>query len=193
MAGKAIFFDRDGTLLIEMGYISHPALAVPYAFAADAIKLAREKGFMVFVVTNQSGVARGWLNETELGAVHGRMIAALAARGAALDGVYYCPHHPEATVKKYRLACECRKPAPGLAGLVTAEHEIDLTRSFVIGDKLSDIGFGKALGAKSCLVRTGFGGESERAASGSELVPDLVADNALEAVRWAITEDEKEG
>ena len=193
MGRKAIFFDRDGTLLVEMGYISHPTLAVPYAFSAEAVKLAREHGFLVFVVTNQSGIARGWLAEDQLNAIHDRMVSSLAAHGASIDGIYYCPHHPEGTVEQYRAACNCRKPAAELGRRAAAQHDIDLSRSFVIGDKISDIGFGKALGASSSLVRTGFGRASEEVARISGITPDHVADDVLEAVRWAVRRDGERG
>lgn len=186
---KAIFFDRDGTLLVEAGYINHPSLVAPYRFSLEAVAHAKRSGFLAVVVTNQSGVARGWLSEQELGAVHKRMVDAFAAGGAAIDAVFYCPHHPQGTVPAYRVACACRKPGALLGVRAAEQFAIDLARSYVIGDKLSDIGFADAVGARSCLVRTGFGrsGEARLAPTGRRDVH--VAENALEAVLWAVEED----
>lgn len=185
---KAIFFDRDGTLLVEAGYINHPSLVSPYSFGPPAVACARQSGFLAIVVTNQSGVARGWLSEQELDGVHRHMEAMFAAREAPIDAVFYCPHHPEGTVSAYRVLCSCRKPGTELGMRAAARFAIDLPGSYVIGDKMSDIVFGDALGAKSCLVRTGFG-RSEEAKLKATGRRDLhVADNALEAVRWAVAD-----
>jgi D-glycero-D-manno-heptose 1,7-bisphosphate phosphatase len=186
---KAILFDRDGTLLVECGYVAHPTQVALYAQSLDAVRLARQAGFMTAVVSNQSGVARGWLTEGHLAAIHERMKALLAQGGAGLDGVYYCPHHPQGTVPEYRRVCSCRKPGTGLGRLAAETLGLDLARSFVIGDKISDVAFGKALGARPCLVRTGFGGVEEARLEGAGLGGVPVADNVADAVRWALRED----
>ena len=186
---KAIFFDRDGTLLVEAGYISHPSLVAPYRFSLEAVARAKRGGFLAVVVTNQSGVARGWLSEQELGAVHRRMVRAFAAGGAVIDAVFYCPHHPHGTVPAYRVACACRKPGALLGKRAAEQFAIDLARSYVIGDKLSDIGFADAVGARGCLVRTGFGRSDEVRLVRTGRRDVHVAENALEAVRWAVEED----
>jgi D-glycero-D-manno-heptose 1,7-bisphosphate phosphatase len=187
---KAIFFDRDGTLLVEMGYLTHPSLVRPYHFTAEALRLAREAGFLLVVATNQSGIARGYLEEGDVEAIHERMQVVLAEQGAKVDAVYYCPHHPNGTIEGYSIVCDCRKPAIGMALRAIAQHGIDPARSFVVGDKLTDVGFGNSFGAVSCLVRTGYGDGESR----SEPTPGLEAagvfDNVLEAVRWIV---EKEG
>jgi D-glycero-D-manno-heptose 1,7-bisphosphate phosphatase len=182
----AIFFDRDGTLLVEMGYISHPSQVRPYALTAEALRLARSAGFTLVVVTNQSGVARGWLSECDLEAVHGRMQDIFRADGAALDAVYYCPHHPQATVAAYRCSCECRKPGTALGEKAIRDLGIDRKQSWVIGDKASDIKFGLALGLRACLVRTGFGASAEQTL-GECGVPGVdVATDVLDAVKRAV-------
>lgn len=186
---KAIFFDRDGTLLVEAGYVNHASLVAPYRFSFDAVACARRRGFLAIVVTNQSGVARGWMNEQELGAVHKQMVRLFAAGGAPIDAVFYCPHHPEGTVAAYRVACGCRKPGPQLGMRAAEGFAIDLARSYVIGDKISDVGFGDALGARPCLVRTGFGLADEARLRQTGRRDVHVADNALDAVRWAVAED----
>ena len=186
---KAIFFDRDGTLLVEAGYINHPSLVAPYSFSPAAVACAKHNGFLAIVVTNQSGVARGWLSEQEVGCIHRQMITVFAAGGAPIDAVFYCPHHPDGTVPAYRASCACRKPGTELGVRAAERFAIDLAGSYVIGDKLSDVGFGEALGAKPCLVRTGFGRGEEANLKAIGRRDVHVADNALEAVRWAVAED----
>jgi len=184
---KAIFFDRDGTLLVEMGYVAHPSQIRPYSFTPEALRMARAQGFFLVMVTNQSGIARGWLSESDLEAVHARMQEMLKPGGAELDAIYYCPHHPQGTVERYRRACECRKPAPGLGYRAVRDLGIDVAESLVIGDKSSDIRFGEALGLATCLVRTGFGEAEEAKIRDERLAVVHVADNVLEAVHWATT------
>lgn len=186
---KAIIFDRDGTLLVECGYLTHPTQVALYSASLGAVRLARQAGFMTAVATNQSGVARGWLAEDDLEAIHRRMRALLAEGGASLDGIYYCPHHPQGTVPEYRKACSCRKPGIGLGKLAAERLDLDLVRSFVIGDKLTDVAFGRALGAKPCLVRTGFGSLEEARLSDAGLGRVPVVDNVADAVAWALKED----
>lgn len=169
--------------------MNHRSLVAPYRFSFEAVARARSSGFLAIVVTNQSGVARGWLSEQELGLIHEHMIDAFAAGGAPIDAVFYCPHHPEGTVRAYRVACACRKPGP-LLGVQAAERfAIDLAGSYVVGDKMSDVGFAEALGARPCLVRTGFGRSSEDGLARIGRRDVHVAENALEAVRWAAGEN----
>jgi D-glycero-D-manno-heptose 1,7-bisphosphate phosphatase len=179
---KAIFMDRDGTLLVEVGYLNHPSLVVPYHFTAEALRKAREEGFLLISVSNQSGIARGYLTEKELLSIHDRMQSMLAREGAALDGIYYCPHHPEGRVPKYRRRCECRKPGTALGRQAAERFHIDLGRSFMIGDKESDLRFGRSLGMAACLVRTGYGSHEERRLGKDMLNDILVFDNVLDAV-----------
>jgi D-glycero-D-manno-heptose 1,7-bisphosphate phosphatase len=183
---KAIFLDRDGTLLVEVGYLNHPSQVMPYHFTAQALRLAREAGFLLIVVTNQSGIARGYLSEAELDAIHARMHEMLGEGGAGLDAVYYCPHHKDGAVGEHAVECACRKPATVLGQKAADRFGIDLDASFMIGDKETDMAFGRALGVQPCLVRTGFGSfeESSRGPAGLEGV--RIFENLLEAVRWII-------
>jgi len=184
MSKKAIFLDRDGTVLVEAGYLNHPSQVAPYCFTAEALNLAREAGFLLIIITNQSGIARGYLSEAELGAIHGRMRQVLRESGVDLDGIYYCPHHPEGTVERYRKRCPCRKPGTLLGEQAAERFGIDLEASFMIGDKETDIAFGRALGVTPCLVRTGFGSFEESSRGGAGAEGARVFDNLLDAVRW---------
>ena len=187
---NAIFFDRDGTLLVEFGYLTHPTQAVPYARSGEAIRRAKAHGFLAIVVTNQSGIARAYLNEMQLEEIHDRVLA-LYAEDGGIDAVYYCPHHPDGTVPAFSRPCSCRKPAPGLGRAAADRFGIDLARSYVVGDKLTDVDFGRALGARPCLVRTGFG-KREEARAGAETLRDVhLAGDVLDAVDWAIGEDNR--
>ena len=188
---KAIFFDRDGTLLVETGYLAHPSLDKPYHFTPEALRMAKEAGFFLAVFTNQSGIARGYLREGDLEAIHGRMRALLAEDGAEVDAIFYCPHHPEGAVPDYCVRCGCRKPATGMGDRAIGQHGIDPARSYAVGDKVTDFLFGRNLGATPCLVRTGYGdSESERLIQLGLEKADIF-DNVLEAVKW-ITDKERE-
>jgi D-glycero-D-manno-heptose 1,7-bisphosphate phosphatase len=181
---KAIFLDRDGTLLVEVGYLNHPSQVAPYQFAAEALKLARQAGFLLILVTNQSGIARGYLSEAELGAIHDRMEGILRESGAELDGIYYCPHHAKGTIEGYAKDCACRKPGTLLGERAAERFDLDLGASFMIGDKETDLAFGRALGVTPCLVRTGFGSFEESSRGPTGLKGARVFDNLLDAVRW---------
>jgi D-glycero-D-manno-heptose 1,7-bisphosphate phosphatase len=183
-ARKAIFLDRDGTLLVEVGYLNHPSQVMPYQFAARALRLARQAGFLLILITNQSGIARGYLSETELDKIHTRMHNLLDEDGTSLDAVYYCPHHSDGTVGEYAIECGCRKPATLLGEQAAERFNIDLEASFMIGDKGTDLAFGRALGVKPCLVRTGYGRFEERSLGPAGLEGARVFDNLLDAVRW---------
>jgi D-glycero-D-manno-heptose 1,7-bisphosphate phosphatase len=189
---KAIFFDRDGTLLVEMGYLSHPSLVRPYYFTPEALRLAKGAGFFLVVVTNQSGIARGFLREGDLDAIHARMKTLLARDGAAVDAIYYCPHHPQGTVADYTARCDCRKPAPGMGRRAAGQHDIDLAGSYVVGDKMSDFRFGRNLGATSCLVRTGYGDAESLALIQSGLKEADIFDNVLEATKYIVEKEREE-
>jgi len=183
---KALFLDRDGTLLVEVGYLNHPSQVMPYHFAIQALKLARQAGYLLILITNQSGIARGYLSEVELNEIHGRMQSLLGEGSAGLDAIYYCPHHKEGTVDEYSGECACRKPGT-LFGQEAAERfGIDLEASFMIGDKETDLEFGRALGVAPCLVRTGFGSFEESSLGSAGLEGARIFDNLLDAVRWII-------
>jgi D-glycero-D-manno-heptose 1,7-bisphosphate phosphatase len=180
---RAVFLDRDGTLIEEVGYLDRLDRLRFYPFSIDAVRLLNRAGFAVVVVTNQSGVARGLFDDAFVRDTHRLIAETLAAGGTRVEGFYYCPHHPEATVPSYRQACECRKPKPGLLRLATAELDLDSSRSFAIGDSWKDLEAGAAVGATGVLVRTGYGRRDEVTASTANAV---VTDNLIEAVSWIL-------
>jgi D-glycero-D-manno-heptose 1,7-bisphosphate phosphatase len=189
LSRPAVFLDRDGTLLEEAGYLDRLERLVFFPFAIDAVRLLNRAGFPVAIITNQSGIGRGLYEETFVHETHAAMTARLTAAGARIDGYYYCPHHPEATVERYRETCDCRKPGPGLLRTAARDLDVDLAGSFVIGDKWTDVQAGHAVGARSILVRTGYGTFSERTALAG-VVPALVADNLVSAVSWILRESQ---
>jgi len=180
---RAIFIDRDGTLNEDIGYVATPDELILYPWAAAAVRLVNESGFKAIVITNQSGIARGMYSEQTLGAIHARMITELAREEARIDAVYYCPHHPDIGAVDYRKACDCRKPRTGMLDAAAREHNIDLTRSFVIGDKSSDILLARNSGARSTLVLTGYGRETLAQPERWPCRPSAVAENLLQAVK----------
>jgi D-glycero-D-manno-heptose 1,7-bisphosphate phosphatase len=156
---------------------------IVYPWAAEAIRLVNESGMKVIVITNQSGIARGLYTEETLQSIHDRLRDELAGTGAQLDGIYYCPHHPRVGDDRYRQICDCRKPRPGMLLQAAREHNINLSRSFVIGDKSSDMNLATNAGAKGVLVLTGYGRETQEDSEHWPCDHELVADNLLEAVR----------
>ncbi len=184
----AVFLDRDGTINEQMGYLNHPSRFVMLPRAVEGIKLLNEQGIPVFVVTNQSGLARGYFPPSLLDEVHEGMNDMLAAKGAKVDGIYICPHHPEAKEDKYRLDCNCRKPKPGLFLQAAAEHDIDLAESFVVGDRWSDLKAASACEATGILVLTGYGrGDREYIGPTQSVQPAHVAEDLYEAANWIIS------
>lgn len=182
----AVFLDRDGTMVEDVGYLRRLEDLRWFPYAVDAIRCLNRAGFLVCVVTNQSGIGRGLIAPEFVPRVHAHMAATLEAGGARVDGWFYCPHHPRAEVAAYRAVCDCRKPAPGMIHQASAQFPIDLGRSFVIGDKPIDVSLGAAVGARGILVRTGYGAESLAAHGGR--VPDaaFVAADLMEATSWLL-------
>lgn len=154
---RAVFLDRDGTIIEERGYLGRLDLIAPFPYTADALVRLRGAGYLVVVVTNQAGVARGYFSEAFVNDAHRQLDILLAPGGAAPDAYYYCPHHPEGVVEAYRGVCRCRKPAPGMVEQAARDWNIDVTRSFVVGDKWLDVGLANQAGARGILVRTGYG------------------------------------
>lgn len=185
----AVFLDRDGTINEQMGYINHISRFHLLPRVGEAIRLLNEQRIPVVVTTNQSGLARGYFPESLLTEVHARMTAELAAAGARLDGIYVCPHHPEAKEEHYRFACQCRKPKVGLFMQAAAELELDLRKSYVVGDRWSDLKAAAACGAKGVLVLTGYGrGDREYIGPTQSVQPHRVAEDLYEAVTWIIAD-----
>ena len=167
--------DRDGTVSEEVGYMYHAGLYKPYPWAGPAIRKINESGMKAVLITNQSGVGRGYFDEKSVEEVHAVLRAELATHLARLDAIYTCIHHPEA-------GCECRKPNSGMLLQAQRELDIDLTQSYVIGDKHLDVDTAHGVGAKGVLVLTGYGrGELEKYRASAQQ-PHLVAENLMEAV-----------
>jgi len=181
---RAVFLDRDGTINEDVNYLNHPDQIELISGSAEGIKLLSENGFIVVVITNQSGVARGIIEEEKLPLIKDRFCRLLEEKGAKIDGYYYCPHYLKGKVEKYAVKCDCRKPAPGMLKQAAEDLDIDLKGSYVVGDKVCDIELGKNVGAVSILVKTGYGkSEAENCESSS----DHTAENLLDAAQWIIT------
>lgn len=179
-----VFIDRDGTINIDAGYISHPDSFVMYPFAPQAVRMLNEAGFLAIVITNQSGLARGFFTISVMNEIHAKMNRIFNAGGAKIDGLYYCPHDPNAKVAEFRAECECRKPKTGMIDAAVRDLPIDKSRMYFIGDKYSDMKTGFASGCKTIMVETGYGkGELLFKSSAWEQRPDKTALNLLEAVR----------
>ena len=183
----AVFLDRDGTINEQMGYVNHLSRFQLLPGVARAIRSLNEAGLPVVVVTNQSGLARGYFPESLLEAVHAELHRLLAREGAHLDGLYICPHHPEAREERFRLDCDCRKPRTGLLERAAAELGLDLGRSYMVGDRWSDLRCGAAVGATTVLVLTGYGrGDAAYVGPGQTVQPDHVAEDLEAAARWIL-------
>lgn len=184
----AFFFDRDGVLVEDLGAAVHSGPLELLPGALEAIRLARAAGRLVFVVTNQTVVARGVATEEDVRSVHADLGLRLAREGATVDAFYFCPHHPSATLAAYRTTCDCRKPRPGMLLEAAREWDIDLAASVMVGDRLSDVAAGKRAGCRAGLVMTGCHDappiESPDAFTAVE--PDFVAQDVLSAVRHAL-------
>lgn len=180
---KAVFLDRDGTIVEDVGYLNDPKQLQFIPGSIEAIKKLNEAGIKVVVITNQSGVARGLITEDMLQTIDKTLHKWILSGGAHLDGLYYCPHHPEHGVYPYKQTCECRKPHPGLIKRAQRDLDIDLKQSFMIGDKHSDIEAGKRAGVKTVFVLSGRGREE---AGKIKEKPDHTAKNLLAAVSWIL-------
>jgi len=190
----AVFLDRDGTINEQMGYINHLSRFHLLPKAAAAIRLLNAQQIPAVVVTNQSGLARGYFPAELLAEVHAEMTRQLAAAGAHLDGLYICPHHPEAKEPQYRLDCDCRKPKTGLLTRAATELGLDLSRSYVVGDRWSDLQTAHRCGAAGVLVLTGYGrGDLAYIGPREAVQPRHVADDLYAAVGWILKDLRERG
>jgi D-glycero-D-manno-heptose 1,7-bisphosphate phosphatase len=172
-----VFFDRDGTINTEVDFLRKPEELVLIPKAAQAIREANQLGVKVFVITNQSGIARGFLTEKDLSAIHTQLHQQiLRDAGAKIDAIYYCPHHPEFGKPPYNVDCTCRKPGIGMLTKAADEFHIDLHRSFLVGDRFADIKAGKSAGCTTYLVQTGYGIAEQEECVSSGLTDHVVAD-----------------
>jgi D-glycero-D-manno-heptose 1,7-bisphosphate phosphatase len=178
---KAVFLDRDGTINVEVDYLSSADQFQFIPGAPLAIKSLKDAGFVLVIVTNQSGIGRGYYDETALERVHRYMHEELERYGVAIDACYFCPHHPEHGIGGYRQVCACRKPLPGMLLQAARDLDLDLSSSFMIGDKIADVKAGLRAGCTSMLVETGYGlKEAHRLPPGVRSYRDLLT--AAEAI-----------
>lgn len=170
---KTVFLDRDGTVCEEVNYLSRREDLKLFPFAAEAIRILNENDFLVILITNQSGIARGYFDEKALGEIHKELLAQLASQNAKLDAIYFCPHNSENN-------CRCRKPNIGMIEQAIKDFAIDLENSWMIGDKAIDVATGFNAGTKTALVQTGYG---QKEFENLSRKPDIVAENLLKAVK----------
>jgi D-glycero-D-manno-heptose 1,7-bisphosphate phosphatase len=173
----AVFLDRDGVICEEVDYLSDPDQLRLLPGAAEAIRQLNDAGVPTILVTNQSGIGRGYFTAEAVDAIHDRLRAELAAQGASLDAIQCCPHRPDE-------GCQCRKPRAGLLRRAAAEHGVELRASVMVGDKLSDLEAGRAAGCGTVLVLTGYGGRERHGVTAD----DHVADDLRAAVEWILAQ-----
>jgi D-glycero-D-manno-heptose 1,7-bisphosphate phosphatase len=182
---RAVFLDRDGTLIEEVGYLNRLDRVAFFPWSIDAVRVLNQAGLAVVVVTNQAGVARGYFTEAFVRETHDCIDRRVREGGARVDAYYYCPHHPDGRVEAYRRVCECRKPRPGMIHQAARDLDLDVPGSFVVGDRWLDITFGQAAATRTVLVQTGYDVAADGRPEGTA-PPDFVADNLMEAAAWII-------
>lgn len=183
-----VFLDRDGTLIEEKEYLSDPALVREIPGAAESLERLARRGYLLAVVSNQAGIARGRIREDQMEAVHRAFVERFRAGGVEFDAVEYCPHHPEGVVERYRTVCKCRKPASGMAYRVMQRLGVPAScRIWVVGDKMSDILMGKRLMAGTILVATGHGEEECLEGVRLGVRPDKFLPSIREAAAWILS------
>jgi D-glycero-D-manno-heptose 1,7-bisphosphate phosphatase len=178
----AVFLDRDGTINEELGYLNDPHRLYLIPGAAEAIRLLNDAGILTVVVSNQAGVGRGYFSTATIEAIHQQLAKELARRGAYVDAIYYCPHHPNE-------GCECRKPKTGMLLRASQEHKIDLQRAFVVGDKVSDMDAGRRVGCRTVLVLTGYGEQTRKTYRNTSFQPDHISSDIDDGVKWILAEE----
>lgn len=185
-ARRAVFLDRDGTLVHARHYPTRPEELIICNGVVAPLRTLQRQGFMLVLVTNQSGVARGYLTEADLLRMHRDLVQRLRRDGIHLDAVYYCPHHPDGSVPEYAGTCDCRKPAPGMLRHAAAEHRIDLSRSWLVGDILDDVEAGRQAGCRTVLVDLG----TETLPAPPSRQPDFVAGSTAGALQMVLAQEE---
>jgi D-glycero-D-manno-heptose 1,7-bisphosphate phosphatase len=185
----AIFLDRDGTILDELGYVTPASTVVIYPWAADSIRLLKRAGYTVVIITNQGGIGLGLYDHAFVKKTHAALQQQFDDAGAHIDAWYYCPHHPEAVVEEYKMVCGCRKPAIGMLKDAARDLDLDLSRSWVVGDQWRDVQLAHAAGCRSVLVRTGHGAGQEAAWPKDVAAATATRDNLPEAVSVILERD----
>lgn len=180
MKNKAVFIDRDGTINVDVHYLDNPDKFEMYPGVGEGVKKLKENGFKIIVITNQSGIARGYFTEKQLSKVHERMKKEFQNFDVVLDGIYYCSHHPDKN-------CNCRKPNTGLYEKAIKDHNIDVKKSYMLGDKILDMDAGKKIGARTVLVpEVHIRDEFLSNKNEWKYKPDYIADDFLSAVEWIL-------
>ena len=182
----AVFIDRDGTMIHDVGYLSRAEQVAWYPWTLDAIRLLNRAGYLVCVVTNQGGIGLGHTTGAFVNATHAAMAKTIDESGARVDGWYFCPHHPDAVVPGLAIDCACRKPRRGMIDAAMNDHAIDLVKSFTIGDKAIDVALGTGVGARGILVKTGDGEGQLQKSGGAMPGAAHVADDLMSAVSWIL-------
>lgn len=185
---KAVFLDRDGTINPDSGFINDPAEFDVYPFAPAAIRLLNEHGFLVFVVTNQSGIARGFIEPENLEKIHGKLVHLLAGKDASIDKIYTAPYHRDGSVEPYNIDHSDRKPRTGMFRQASADFDFDPQKSFMVGDRFSDIMFGINAGLKTILVRTGDGDQEtlRQLHRADRVKPHFIVRDLLSAAKFIV-------
>ena len=171
---RAVFLDRDGTIIEDVDYLTSPEQIRILPGAAEALRTLKEAGFLLVVVTNQSAIARGWLTEEELALIHQELNRRLTSEGAGLDALYYCPHLPEGSVERYARSCDCRKPAAGLLQRAATEWDIAMSDSYMIGDSERDMEAGRKAGCHTIRIGPDCGGYADVAAKSLTHAVELI-------------------
>lgn len=181
---KAVFLDRDGVITKEPPYYAHKIDQLELIpKSAESIRLLNESGFKIVVISNQSGVARGYYQEKDIEIYNGAMKKKLEEENAYIDAIYYCPHYSEAIIEKYKIDCECRKPKPGMLKQAEKDLNLNLKLSFLIGDKMSDIEAGYRAGCKTILVLTGQGNDELKKISKIDIKPNYISNDLFAAIQ----------
>lgn len=191
MKRKAVFIDRDGTINRDVGYPSSYSVIDIYPFSFTAVKKIKQAGLLAVIITNQSGVGRGLIEEKTLQNIHTKLNEEFERHDVSFDGIYYCPHYVFSKTEKYRKECSCRKPNPGMGRLAAKDLHIDMSSSYMIGDKVEDLLFGININAAPILVLTGYGQESQKKLEDKGIQPAYVAKNLLDAAEWIIKQEKK--
>lgn len=187
MKRPAIFMDRDGTINEQRGYINHLSRFVLLPGVTEAVRLLNENNFLTIIVSNQSGVARGYFPIDLVDKVHASLRATLKEKGAIIDGIFFCPHYPRGAVERYNSECGCRKPATGLIEKARDSFDIDMSSSYVVGDRHTDIELAHRSNLKGILVETGYGlGDIEYIIPNKPIKPIYIARDLLDAARWIV-------
>jgi D-glycero-D-manno-heptose 1,7-bisphosphate phosphatase len=192
MKKPAVFIDRDGTTNEQLGYINHLSRFVILPGVSKAVRLLNKNNWWAIIVSNQGGVARGYYPIELVEEIHAFLKSSLKEQGATIDGIFFCPHHPAGILPEYSSECGCRKPETGLIDRARQVFDIDMSSSYVVGDRHVDIELASRLNLKGVLVKTGYGlGEIEYIIPQKRLKPHHVAEDLLDAVKWILNEEKK--